>query len=85
MHLSSLPTKHSVSIVIKIGMAEEEIQGGVIMSKNKRQRLHKIHVKPSSYQPSKAELEEEIQLPVTPDQLAECLRGEIVIDPKASP
>ena len=54
-------------------------------TKNTRQQLHRIHVKPSTYQPSKAEMEEEIRLPVTPARLAECLRGEVVIDPKASP
>jgi len=32
-----------------------------------------------------AELEEEIRLPVTPEQLAQCLRGEVVIDPTVKP
>ena len=50
------------------------------MKKPKKPRP-KIHVKPASYQPSKAELEEEFDsFPISPENLAKCLRGDVVIE-----
>ena len=44
-----------------------------------------VRVKPNRYQPSKAELEEDLRIDATPDQLAEAvLRPAIVVvDPEA--
>ena len=39
-----------------------------------------VRVKRSSYQPSKAELEEEVQIPATPEQLAKALGRQVNIE-----
>ena len=40
-----------------------------------------IRVKPANYQPTKAELEKEFDsLPISPSNLARCLRGDVVIE-----
>lgn len=39
-----------------------------------------VRVKRSSYQPSKAELEEEVQIPTTPERLAKALGKQVNIE-----
>lgn len=39
-----------------------------------------VRVKHSSYQPSKAELKEEVQIPATPEQLAKALGRQVNIE-----
>ena len=38
-----------------------------------------IELPPSSYQPSKAELEEEIHIPMTPEELARAVGRQVVV------
>ena len=39
-----------------------------------------VRVKPSSYQPTKAELEEEVRIPTSPERLAKALGRQINIE-----
>lgn len=42
------------------------------------------HVKPYSYQPSKAELEEDVSIDATPEALADCLGRTVAVPLKGS-
>ena len=49
----------------------------------KRNKLHRpnTHVKPASYQPPKDELEKEFDsFPISPSNLAKCLRGNVMFE-----
>ena len=47
--------------------------------RNKRIKRRKLTLKPSGYQPSKAELEEEVRLPATPTKLAKAMVQDVKI------
>ena len=49
------------------------------MSKSKKKPQGKIPIKPNSYYPTKAELEEEIQIDATPEELAKTLGRKVNI------
>ncbi len=39
-----------------------------------------VRVKPHSHQPSKAELEEDVRIPTTPEELAQCVMQDVEIE-----
>ena len=38
-----------------------------------------VEIKPSSYQPTKAELEADVSIPTTPERLARCITRQVTV------
>ena len=45
------------------------------MRKSKKIDTVKIPVKPNNYYPTRAEIEEDVHIPTTPEHLAKCIQG----------
>ena len=44
----------------------------------------KVPVKPNNYYPTKAEIEEDIHIPTTPEHLAKCMQGVQLVPEKSN-